>query len=558
MANGPFQDVAFVFPLFGTPIDYDGIDYAVEELAGLTNRVQITPVIQQETIHSSTFLAPGINPYPGKPNKTPTDEVVKFIIDKFSDAGFEIELKISSNVADDTWSGLIDPSDPDAWFDNYTDIIKKWASYAQERGCDTLILTNEMYTLTSKYRDNWIELINDVREVFDGEIGINAVVRPDEAQNISFADALDFIGLSVYVQTVSVTNPSVDDLVAGWTSDIDGTNWVTRIHDVHEQYQKPIQITEIGFASYDGAAANGNYPVPSGGPDQQEQRDQYEAFFRVFSNLPDAWFRGVSFWYWLDTYPDSPWVIDEQIGGPTGPHIDGKLAEATIREWLSGARQTTGLTFNGSVGNDLLEGGYNHDTFNQSSGEDVLNGGRGYDTAWYSFGRSAGDVSVSGRATAVEKPGGSIDLLANIERIQFTNGALIFDLDGENASFAYRIYAAAYGRTPDEGGLRFWTEVLDGRGEGPPNVDDKEFVASFFLTANEFVDLYGANPTDEQYINALYENVLKREADADGYEFWLGVIASGQGKDDLLIWFTESDENVVNTAPDLEHGIWVL
>ena len=34
--------------------------------------------------------------------------------------------------------------------------------------------------------------------------------------------------------------------------------------------------------------------------------------------------------------------------------------------------------------------------------------------------------------------------------------------------------------------------------------------------------------------------------------------ASGQGKDDLLIWFTDSDENLANTAPDLDDGVWVL
>ena len=69
---------------------------------------------------------------------------------------------------------------------------------------------------------------------------------------------------------------------------------------------------------------------------------------------------------------------------------------------------------------------------------------------------------------------------------------------------------------------------------------------------------YGANPTDEEFINKLYLNVLHREADQAGYDFWLGVLSSGQGKDDMLIWFTDSEENLQNTAPDLDNGVWVL
>lgn len=68
---------------------------------------------------------------------------------------------------------------------------------------------------------------------------------------------------------------------------------------------------------------------------------------------------------------------------------------------------------------------------------------------------------------------------------------------------------AAYGRTPDEGGLRFWTGVMDGRGPGAPDAADQEYLASFFLTANEFINLYGSNPTDYQYIDAMYANVLE-------------------------------------------------
>jgi Ca2+-binding RTX toxin-like protein len=233
----------------------------------------------------------------------------------------------------------------------------------------------------------------------------------------------------------------------------------------------------------------------------------------------------------------------------------GHIVEVASIEVLVGSAGNDVLTGNGTA--NQLDGGEGDDTLDGAGGEDVLDGGSGYDVA--NFGLARADVAVTELENglhAVSDQGGTT--LTEIEKIQFTDGALVFDIDSENLSFAYRIYAAAYGRTPDEGGLRFWTDVLDDRGEGPPTDADKEYIASFFLTADEFVDLYGENPTNEEYINALYENVLHREADQAGYDFWLGVIASGQGKDDLLIWFTDSDENLANTAPDLDNGIWVL
>jgi hypothetical protein len=157
----------------------------------------------------------------------------------------------------------------------------------------------------------------------------------------------------------------------------------------------------------------------------------------------------------------------------------------------------------------------------------------------------------------VTKPDSSTDTLVSVERIETDDGNFLFGLS-ENVEAVYRIYAAAYGRTPDEAGLRFWTGQLDQRGGGAPDTADKEFLASFFLTANEFTDLYGADPSDYDYIDAMYENVLGRLPDQGGYDFWVGQMQAGLGRDDILIYFAESDENKRQTAPDLTDGIWVL
>jgi Ca2+-binding RTX toxin-like protein len=201
-----------------------------------------------------------------------------------------------------------------------------------------------------------------------------------------------------------------------------------------------------------------------------------------------------------------------------------------------------------------------NDTVQVGDDADFVSGGDGYDSVLFEFSRDDYDVEWFDREIHVVdrfNPS-SDDLLVDVERVEFSDGALLFDIDSDSLSFAYRIYAAAYGRTPDEAGLRFWVEQLENRGSGLPDFDDKAFVASFFLSADEFIDLYGANPTNQQYIAALYQNVLGRQPDQAGYDFWLDQIASGQGKDDLLIYFADSEENISNVAPDIDDGVWVI
>lgn len=101
----------------------------------------------------------------------------------------------------------------------------------------------------------------------------------------------------------------------------------------------------------------------------------------------------------------------------------------------------------------------------------------------------------------------------------------------------YRLYTAALGRKPDQAGLDYWCSV---RFAGTSLKD----IARSFTESEEFVRKYGAT-TDEQFIALLYQNVLHREPDAAGYEYWL---ASKLDRIDILLEFSESAENKANNA----------
>ncbi|UOD50407.1 DUF4214 domain-containing protein [Orrella daihaiensis] len=139
------------------------------------------------------------------------------------------------------------------------------------------------------------------------------------------------------------------------------------------------------------------------------------------------------------------------------------------------------------------------------------------------------------------------DRLVGVERLQFSDVTLALDIDGIAAE-AYRIYKAAFDRQPDLTGLGFWIKNMDA-GMG------LEAVAQEFITSAEFIRMYGANPTDEQFVDLLYANVLDRQADQSGYDFWIGALDRGLTRAGLLAEFSESKENVANVAPLIEDGI---
>ena len=102
----------------------------------------------------------------------------------------------------------------------------------------------------------------------------------------------------------------------------------------------------------------------------------------------------------------------------------------------------------------------------------------------------------------------------------------------------FRLYNAAFKRLPDPDGLRYWI------GNFSSGKDDERAVASSFLVSKEFKERYGENVTNESYVETLYINVLGRNYDQSGYNYWLGNLNNGiETRYELLLGFSESLEN---------------
>jgi hypothetical protein len=177
------------------------------------------------------------------------------------------------------------------------------------------------------------------------------------------------------------------------------------------------------------------------------------------------------------------------------------------------------------------------DAIANSAASENIDGGAGTDTLAYTSNSTTVVISKSGGNTVVTNTAtGEVDTLINVERLKFADTAIALDTSGVGGQ-AYRVYKAAFNRTPDLGGLGFWISGMDGG-------VSLNTVAQGFVNSAEFKSVYGASPTNAQIVTRFYDNVLGRAAESGGYNFWLGVLDSGNANvAQVLASFSESAEN---------------
>lgn len=227
----------------------------------------------------------------------------------------------------------------------------------------------------------------------------------------------------------------------------------------------------------------------------------------------------------------------------------GKLANgADAKDNLSIAFGVTIENVIGSRFADTLLGNDANNRFESRGGGDQIDGGAGLDTVVFGQARAAYSVEKSANGL-LAKAGNETISLQNIERLQFSdNKVLAFDLDAV-AGKAYRLYQAAFDRKPDAEGLGYWIANMD-KGVSFTAVADA------FIGSPEFQKLYGKTPANADLVTSFYKNVLHRAPEADGYNFWLGILDGKKSTvAEVLTSFAESPENKAQVAGNIQAGI---
>ena len=143
------------------------------------------------------------------------------------------------------------------------------------------------------------------------------------------------------------------------------------------------------------------------------------------------------------------------------------------------------------------------------------------------------------------------EIITDIHTINFQDKSLnvkkdIISVFNTIASFnditgkIYRLYNASFGRFPDIDGLNYWIEM------NKTKINTYTQTAYSFINSDEFIMLYGENTSNEIFINKLYQNILNREPDKNGFDYWMNQLSLGyEDKAHLLMGFAESNENKI-------------
>lgn len=216
-------------------------------------------------------------------------------------------------------------------------------------------------------------------------------------------------------------------------------------------------------------------------------------------------------------------------------------------------------------GTDIIAAGLGNNIIVSGRGTATVNGGAGSNFVYYRGSPDQYTISRSGDALSISPNAGNpykvgIDTLTNISDLIFTatdaatGSTSSIDITQHLTSALdksiYLIYQAAFARMPDHAGFLFWADQADNKGLS------EQAIASSFVASPEFTAKYGTNPTNADFVKALYTNVLGRAPDQAGLKFWIDQADSGLSHQDILINFAHSPENLSITSAHTTLGLW--
>lgn len=194
-------------------------------------------------------------------------------------------------------------------------------------------------------------------------------------------------------------------------------------------------------------------------------------------------------------------------------------------------------------GNDSITGGNGNDSITSGAGSDTIDGGTGRDVVTLTGNVQDYNVSVVDGALVVTSKADATNAatIKNVEFVSFDNGQSIAVAANATEATVLRLYQGILNRDADKAGADYWVNELATKGTSLSGF------ARSFLDSTELTEK--GNLSNEQFLDALYQNALGRATDDAGKSYWLSDLNNGQDRADVaisIIGSTEATEHVVN------------
>ena len=262
------------------------------------------------------------------PRFTPTDQSVRRLTALAHRMGMRVFLNpFVNSLEGNGWQANFAPSSVPQWFTSFDAYLRHYAALAQSTHADLFAIGDEFDTLDAvpAYRPYWLRAIAVARRYYHGPIVYGADYP--HYQQVTFWQALDDVGVDAYFPLSQDPNPSTAQLAANWrqiAAQIAAWRQATGLD------KKGFIITELGYPSEDGAAAQPGAWMPSQPVNLALQQRLYQATLATVGKEP--WLRGL-FWFWWANPSNPNW---QGGSGDNGYTPRGKPAEATLHSYFAG------------------------------------------------------------------------------------------------------------------------------------------------------------------------------------------------------------------------------
>ena len=106
----------------------------------------------------------------------------------------------------------------------------------------------------------------------------------------------------------------------------------------------------------------------------------------------------------------------------------------------------------------------------------------------------------------------------------------------KSADDIYLLYGAILGRTPDAAGFDYWID------ESLKEKLSISKIGESFLNSSEYLATGAQHMSEGQYVTYLYETVLNRAPDPQGFDYWNAFSSAGHSRVELVLAFVQSSE----------------
>ncbi|MEL6833055.1 MAG: glycosyl hydrolase [Bacteroidota bacterium] len=220
------------------------------------------------------------------------DEAVLFSHFSAQELGQYTLLKPQIWLGSGSWPGDVNFSSEAEWeqfFTYYKRWIMHYALLGELYGFDGFCIGTELRYTTLRQPDKWRALIQDIRKVYRGDLTY-AANWGEECEKLTFWKDLDFIGVNCYYPLHQQDKASEAELARG------AERVVQKLEHIHEQADRPIWLTEIGYRSATSAWKSPHAEAERRAVDEQAQAQCYEAILAATYNKD--WVGGYFWWKW--------------------------------------------------------------------------------------------------------------------------------------------------------------------------------------------------------------------------------------------------------------------